>query len=71
MLALVERKSEEQVPYLEFMIHSAELMPFGSPTFPSEGAIEKLYQDMEQLFARLSKEYRGIGLSDYVQEALV
>ena len=69
MLDLVQEQSESRASYLEFMIHSTELMPFGSPTFQTDGDIEKLYQDMETLFERIAKEYQGIGLSDYVRMA--
>lgn len=69
MLDLVQKKTEEKVPYLEFMIHSTELMPFGSPNFPTEYAIEKLYQDMETLFTHIAEQgYHGIGLSGYVRK---
>lgn len=36
--------------FVEFMIHSSELMPGGSPTFRDEKAIEKFYCDTEKLF---------------------
>lgn len=56
---------EESTDYLMFMIHSSELMPGGSPTFPTEASIEKLYQTMETLFAGIAKTYRGETLRDY------
>ena len=48
-----------QIVFLEFFPKPYEVI------FKSE------FADMEQLFARLSKEYQGIGLSDYVREASV
>ena len=52
--------------YIEFMIHSSELMASGSPTFRNKGQIERLYADMEDLFKELSgKGYIGIGISDF------
>lgn len=37
--------------YAMFMIHSSELMPGRSPTFKDERSIEKLYKNLEALFA--------------------
>jgi len=36
--------------HLMFMIHSSELMPGGSPTFPSEDSITRLNREIEELF---------------------
>lgn len=51
--------------YIEFMLHSSELMPGGSPTFRNVQSIEKLYTDLHCLFSELSRTRRGITLSDY------
>ena len=53
------------IGYIEFMIHSSELMPGGSPTFQKKEDIDKLYYDIETLFAVCKKNYEGIALSDY------
>ena len=53
--------------YLEFMIHSSELMPGGSPYFRNEEEIENMYRTMESFFAWVSKNYKGISLSDYAE----
>lgn len=55
--------------YVEFMLHSSELMPFGSPNFVTEYQIEKLYQDMEALFIYAGNNigYKGIGLGDFAE----
>ncbi len=37
--------------HLMFMLHSSELMPGGSPTFPNGDSISRLNADMEELFA--------------------
>jgi len=37
--------------HLLFMLHSSELMPGGSPTFPTEGSITRLKEDLAALFA--------------------
>jgi len=37
--------------HLLFMLHSSELMPGGSPTFPTTGSIARLNEDLAALFA--------------------
>lgn len=52
--------------YIEFMIHSSELMPGGSPSFKDEQSIERLYMVFEKTF-KLAKQmgYVGCTLSEY------
>lgn len=59
----ISRKNHRD--YVEFMLHSSELMPGGSPTFPDHRSIEKLYQDMEMLFANAASTHEGLTLSEY------
>ncbi|MEA9392335.1 deacetylase [Acerihabitans sp. TG2] len=54
--------------YVEFMLHSSELMPGGSPTFTDEDAIEQLYADLEQLFEGLKGRVVGMTLADFYQK---
>lgn len=63
MLYIVDKIKNRE--YVEFMLHSSELMPGGSPVFKYEKSIEKLYQDLEVLFFKIAKERRGISLSGY------
>jgi len=65
MLRLVERATETGHSYVEFMLHSSEFMPGGSPAFPNQEAIERLYRDMERLFAEAARTYRGATLTDF------
>lgn len=51
--------------YVEFMLHSSEFMPGGSPTFKSEESIDKLYDTIEQLFERATSQFEGQTLSEY------
>lgn len=67
MLYLVKKCTKNNIAYLEFMIHSSELMPGGSPTFPNKKSIEILYHDMEIVFTEISKNYVGIGLGAYAK----
>jgi hypothetical protein len=69
MLKLVKQATAEKRPYIEFMIHSSELMPGGSPNFVNESQIEKLYEDMERLFAIIQqKGFVGMTLKDYYKQ---
>lgn len=51
MLEIIRAKRAAGATHIEFMLHSSELMPGGSPTFRTTDAIERLYSDMEQVFA--------------------
>ncbi len=52
--------------YIEFMLHSSELMPGGSPYFPNQKSINTLYRDMDSLFRHIQTlGYKGITLADY------
>ncbi|MDC9620374.1 polysaccharide deacetylase family protein [Xenorhabdus sp. XENO-7] len=53
--------------YVEFMLHSSEFMPGGSPTFKDEEQIEQLYQDLEGLFDFLRPLVSGMTLAEYYQ----
>lgn len=69
MLHLVKLKGEDKKnDYLEFMLHSSELMPAGSKVSKEEKDLEKLYHDIEILFQAISREYGGIGLTDYAKK---
>jgi hypothetical protein len=65
LLALVRQTVVEKRPYIEFMIHSSELMPGGSPSFVNQRQIETLYKNMEILFETISKNFIGMTLKDY------
>jgi hypothetical protein len=62
---IVERVLAERLGHAEFMLHSSELMPGGSPTFPDAASIEKLYEDIEALFRGLRGRFRGQTLSEF------
>ena len=68
MLAIVERAHRENWPYLEWMLHSSEFMPAGSPNFADERAIDCLYDDLEVLFARVAKHFSGATLGQFYDE---
>lgn len=58
--------ADPDVDYLEFMLHSSELMPNGSPYFKDENAIEELYITIEKVFAYAKQlGYEGITMAQY------
>lgn len=62
---------EESNDYLEFMIHSSELMPGGSPYFKTSESIEIMYANMEALFKYVTElGYKGETLEQYAQRHL-
>ena len=66
MLALLRMAAAtEQWPHVEFMLHSSEFMPGGSPTFANEDAIERLYEDMEAVFEAAARTCRGQTLTEF------
>lgn len=58
-------KHTEKRDYIEYMLHSSELMPGGNPNFKTDASIEKLYRDLEVLFSEIAKKRKGISLSEY------
>jgi hypothetical protein len=52
--------------YVQFMLHSSEFMPGGSPTFDTADKIERLYAHLEGLFATAASHFIGATLSEYV-----
>ena len=65
LLKLTKLSLDEKRDYLEFALHSSELMPGGSPVFPNERKIEKLYDDLEALFCEVRKYFVGRTLKEY------
>ena len=65
MCQLAQKIINEDSDYVEFMIHSSELMPNINQTFKSDVAIDGLYRDLEKLFTFLSDKTQGATLSEY------
>jgi hypothetical protein len=65
MLGLLRQVEAEHAPYAQFMLHSSELMPGGSPRFPTARHIERLYEDLESLFDSASQAFRGCTLAEF------
>jgi hypothetical protein len=54
-------------PCVELATHSSELMPGGSPFFPDDKSIERLYGRLEILFAAAAKNFQGMTLEEFYQ----
>jgi hypothetical protein len=65
MMWLLETALSRGQDYVEFMLHSSELMPGGSRTFADESSIEKLYEDLVRLFSVASETYSGATMIEY------
>jgi hypothetical protein len=65
LLSVLDYAKQEERDYVEFMLHSSEFMPGGSPTFRTEDDIERLFDDLDQLFAAGTKYFKGATLSEY------
>jgi hypothetical protein len=67
LLNMRDTACELGLPYLMLMFHSSELMPGGSPYFPDEPAVERLYALLAALFPALTRD--GITGSTLVEFA--
>jgi hypothetical protein len=67
LVRVVKRSLRDRKGYLNFMLHSSEFMPGGSPTFPTDRDIESLYEDLEVLFSLVQGTFVGATLTEYYQ----
>jgi hypothetical protein len=67
LLGVVRRVLAEGRSYAEFMLHSSELMPGGSPIFRTDKHIEKLYSDLRRLFSTVASDLTGATLQEYFE----
>jgi hypothetical protein len=65
MLRAARRARAAGASCIEFLVHSSELMPGGSPTFRTADAVERLYADLEALFDELSGWCHGMTLAEF------
>ena len=65
MLATLDIALEQKRDHVEFMLHSSEFMPGGSPRFRTERRIERLFDDLERLFEKASQSFVGMTLAEY------
>ena len=65
LLSILSRARDEGRDFVEFFLHSSELMPDGSPTFPSAESIEALYADLDAIFSAAGNGFEGLTLGAY------
>lgn len=65
LLRVLRRLTAQGKTYAEFMLHSSEFMPGGSPTFKTKEQIEKLYSDLRRLFSVASAIFASATLQEY------
>lgn len=66
MERLIEHSVKSKMQYIEFMIHSSELMPSGSPYFKNTSDIDVLYEVLEKVFRFIAEiGFKGISLNDF------
>jgi hypothetical protein len=65
LLDIVSTIASSGRSHAEFMLHSSELMPGGSPTFRDQKAIDRLYGDLRALFALAAKTCRPATLAEF------
>ena len=65
MSAVLNRALQNAWPCVEFATHSSELMPGGSPFFPHEKSIERLYRWLESFFALAAENFQGMTLEEF------
>jgi hypothetical protein len=68
MLAALAMAVQEERSHVEFMLHSSELMPGGSPYFPDAESIEALYRDLDVLFAAAARACRPCTLTGFARQ---
>jgi hypothetical protein len=65
MRAILRHAIDHRRPCVLLATHSSELMPGGSPFFPSAKSIERLYYRLEILFSSAAEAFCGMTLSEF------
>lgn len=68
MLSVLEQALLDRRDYVQMILHSSELMPGGSPSFPSSQDVETLYEHLAVLFEVASRGFEGATLSEYARQ---
>jgi hypothetical protein len=68
LLWILDWAERQGCEYVEFMLHSSEFMPGGSPVFPNEAAIERLYADLKVLFGEAERRFAGTTLTEFARQ---
>jgi hypothetical protein len=59
LLRVLKKSISTKRPCIQFALHSSNLMPGGSPSFPTKDAVERLYDDLNMLFTLASQNLSG------------
>jgi hypothetical protein len=62
---IIEQAIKEKRLYVEFMLHSFDLMPGCNPSYPKEKHIDRLYEDIKTLFERIKDTFRPATLTEF------
>jgi hypothetical protein len=65
MLEVGRAAVAERPTHLEFMLHSSELMPGGSPSFKTASDIDRLYGHLERLFGEVAALCHAATLKEF------
>jgi hypothetical protein len=65
LMNMAARYARNKSGYLQFMIHSSEFMPGGSPYYQTQQSVDALFQQMEELFEFCASHYRSLTLTEY------
>jgi hypothetical protein len=68
MLRVLRKAIATKRPCVQLALHSSNLMPYGSPTFPEPHDVEALYQGLHTLFSAASRQFRGATVSEFRRE---
>lgn len=68
MTALLDCIKAENSEYLEFMMHSSEFMPGGSPYYSTKGEIDSLFLQLDRLFGIIAETYYGCTLANFAEQ---
>jgi hypothetical protein len=67
MLSIIRSAAGAGEPMVEFMIHSSEFMPGGSPYFPAERDVEELFEDLEAVWECAAALCRPATLTEFAR----
>jgi hypothetical protein len=67
MPAVLPRALRLGRPNVEFILHSSEFMPGGSPSFFEDAEVERLYERLDALFEEAGRRLRAATLTEYRQ----
>lgn len=66
LLAICDAAASIGLEHVEMIFHSSELMPGGSPEFPNEAAVERLYATLESTFHyAVQRGFRACTLQEF------